>query len=168
MGHMSAPDTGRGSAPLIVEKGKWVGPPTSRWVADLIVAAPRRLAWRTPAGTVRARPRRHRTEATSVVEVSATTGGWWVATRLPGPRPRWKIDACTPVRIEDGVARFTDLDLDLVIGPGARVRLHDLGQMALRAREWRYPPWLVARALGGLAAALARRLLGWWPFDGSI
>ena len=168
MGHMHERDLGEGPAPLIIEKRKWVGPATSRWTARVVARAPGRLAWRTPAGTMRVRPRRHRTEVTPADEVSATTGGWWVATRLPGPRPHWKIDACTPVRVHGGVARFIDLDLDLVIGPGARVRLHDIGQMARRAREWRYPPWLVARALGGLAASLTRRLLGRWPFDGSI
>lgn len=169
VGTMGVMDPGLGVPRVRVVKHKRVGPAAADWEAVLVSAESRRLVWATPAGALRDRPRRMRTEVVATAEVTASTARWWIATRIEEPRPHWKIDAVTPPRLgPDGVLRFTDLDVDLVLGPGRRVALRDLGQMLRRTLTWRYPPRIVAGALLGIAAALVRRALGRWPFDGSL
>jgi hypothetical protein len=157
-----------GGTPVIVEKRKWSGPPSARWPARLLRGEKGRMVLLTEAGARRERPRRGRVELARDDEVAASTGGWWIATRVGG-RPEWKVDACTPLSAgPDGVVRFVDLDVDLRLGPGPRVAVADVLQGVRRATSWRYPPTYVLRALAGLADALARRVLGRWPFDGTL
>ena len=153
---------------MTVEKRKWGGRVTSRWIADVSAAGEHRLVWRTPAGTALERPgRSNRTFGSA--QRSATDGGWWVATLLgEGPARRWKIDAAAPAALTDSTLSFIDLDLDLRMGPGRRLAVHDVGQFVARAIRDRYPPRVIVYATGGLVAALWRALLGRWPFDGSL
>ena len=153
---------------MTVEKRKWGGRVSSRWIAHVTSEGGGRLSWRTPMGTVQERPERA-SRTVRETQHSAATGGWFVATRLgPGHARRWKIDAATPTTVRADAISFVDLDLDVVLGPGHRIAVHDLGQFATRAWREGYPPALVVRAVLGVVEALARAATRRWPFDGSL
>ena len=153
---------------MTVEKRKWRGTVSSRWAVRSTCPSPGRLIWLTTEGTLLERPGRA-PRATSDTWRSASTGGWWVATRVgEGATRRWKIDAATPPSIEGDVLSFVDLDLDVVIGPGCRLAVRDAGQFV--ARGWRdsYPPRVAVLAVLGVLAALGRVATRRWPFDGTV
>jgi protein associated with RNAse G/E len=77
------------------------------------------------------------------------------------------VDAALPATYENGVARFVDLDLDLVAGVGADAYVRDVLDFERRRIELAYPPEVVAAAWEGIrigSELLGRRL---FPFDGS-
>lgn len=153
---------------LAIEKRKRRGPANARWRARLLRADGGRLVWVTDAGTRRERPRRRRVDVAGSAEVAASNGGWWVATRVAADPGYWKIDVATPPRLRGGVLTYVDLDVDVIVGPGRRLVVRDLGQMAWRAVAWRYPPRIVLGATVGLVDVLVRIALRRWPFDGSL
>jgi hypothetical protein len=156
--------------PLIVEKRKWDGSVSARWIARFRRDG-RRLTWWTPAGTPRTHPRSDRQETTTHLEVSATCGDGWIATAIldaDGRLIRYKVDATAGAEAElDGVLAFIDLDLDLGIEDG-EVGVTDLIEFARRAEEMGYPPGTLSAVVTALDKALQRHRLGDWPFDGSL
>ncbi len=103
---------------VVVEKRKWDGTVSARWVARLVAGPPTVWCWRTDVGRIRQRPRLDALEVTQE-ELSLAGQDWWVLTALLGADgriERMKADAAAPVTSEqDALLWFYDLDLDLQI-----------------------------------------------------
>jgi Protein of unknown function (DUF402) len=157
------------SPTIVVEKLKWDGSVSARWRACLLDVGPGRLGWLTPAGTRRERPRRGMVDETGRDTIAAGADGWWVVTASldEDGEPRYLIDASTPPRLEEGVLRFVDLDLDLDV-EGDAVELRDVPQFMERVRNMHYPLEARRGAWDGLADASRRYWVRGWPFDGSL
>ncbi|MFN0145246.1 MAG: hypothetical protein ACKVT1_01940 [Dehalococcoidia bacterium] len=77
------------------------------------------------------------------------------------------VDAALPATIENGVARFVDLDLDLIAGVGADAYVKDVLDFERRRVEMAYPPEVVAAAWEGIRIGAELLGQGRFPFDGS-
>jgi hypothetical protein len=156
--------------PVLVEKLKWDGSVSARWEARAIDVGPGRLGWLTPAGTKRERPRRRTVDETARDALAVgEEDAWWVVTASPADdgETRYLVDASTPPRLEAGVIRYVDLDLDLDVD-GRAVELRDVPVFLERVRNMSYPPEARHGAWNGLADAARRHRASAWPFDGSL
>ena len=158
---------------IVVEKRKWDGSVSARWTAWALDAPDGCLAWATPAGTARDRPRRGTADVIPHDQVTVAPGGWWLVTAHgdgDGGVDHYLIDAALPPeRPEPGRVGFVDLDLDLRFpGDGSAGELEDLEQFHERARTMGYPESVCAGAWEGLARAHQAYVRGAWPFDGWI
>jgi hypothetical protein len=155
---------------VLIEKRKWDGSVSARWVADLR-RDDGRIVFVTPPGTRRERPRRGGVEVTRCLEVSGSGGAGWIVTAVAGADGalvRYEVDATVGDEERRGdVFAFVDLDLDLEIA-GGKARVEDLMDFAERRRTMGYPPGLLTHATAALDDALARWRRGAWPFDGSL
>jgi len=134
---------------VVVEKRKWDGTVSARWVARLVAGPPTVCWWRTHVGTIRERPRLDAREVVTQEELSLAGRDWWVLTALLGADgriERMKVDAATPVTSEpDALLWFYDLDLDLQID-GSTVIVRDADVLQRRAREMGHPDEVCRRA----------------------
>ena len=156
---------------VVVEKRKWDGTVSARWVSRLVSQQPSVWCWRTDIGTIRERPRLGALEVVTQEELSVAGQGWWVLTAFLDPDgriERMKVDAATPVAREtDRLLWFVDLDLDLQI-EGSTVIVRDEDVLVRRAREMGYPPEVCRRARAALDDVAARWATRRWPFDGAL
>jgi hypothetical protein len=156
---------------IAIEKRKWDGTISSRssgWLLDDLDGA---RCWLVPAGTADERPRLGRVEHPAADTILVAAGTWWIvsvklgADGEPGP---YRVDAgLSPGRPYEGVLRWVDLDLDLIL-QGSDVELRDHADFQDRARTMAYPPEVREGAWSGIHDAAYRHGTGMWPFDGSL
>ena len=156
---------------IAIEKRKWDGTIAARSSGWLLDDLDRARCWLVPAGTAEERPRLGRLEHSTADTILVAAGTWWiVSVRLgadgePGP---YRVDAgLSPGRPYEGVLRWVDLDLDLVLD-GGDVELRDREDFRRRARTMAYPPEVREGAWRGIHDAACRHGTGMWPFDGSL
>jgi hypothetical protein len=157
--------------PLVIEKRKWDGTVSTRWIAQAVAAPGDAVAWFTPAGTARERPRKGGADVTVTDQLGVAPGGWWIVTAHAddaGGIDHHLVDAALPPeRPSAGRLTFVDLDLDLRLAPGDEDgELEDVEQFHERARTMGYPPQICHGAWEGLAAVRLAYRRGAWPFDG--
>ena len=156
---------------VAIEKRKWDGTISSRSSGWLLEDLDGRRCWLVPAGTADERPRLGRVEHPAADTIAVAAGAWWiVSVKLgrdgePGP---YRVDAgLSPGRPYEGVLRWVDLDLDLILD-GSDVELRDHADFRRRARTMAYPPEVREGAWAGIRDAVVRHAAGEWPFDGSL
>ena len=85
--------------------------------------------------------------------------------RPDGPLAFVYCHVATPARIANGLITWVDLDLDVLVQPDGSFQILAEGEFATNARQWGYPPNVLARAWAAgaeLASMAARRAS---PFD---
>jgi uncharacterized protein len=94
---------------------------------------------------------------------------WWNvhAVFAPDGAPRgYYCNVATPSRHEGGEIIYTDLDLDLLVGPDGGFRVLDQEEYEERAARHGYPADLRASIAAALADLIAAARAGAAPFDG--
>ena len=103
--------------------------------------------------------------------IAVAAGAWWIVSLRLGPDGEpgpYRVDAgLSPGRPYEGVLRWVDLDLDLILA-GGDVELRDHADFRRRARTMAYPPEVREGAWNGIHDAAYRHGTGMWPFDGSL
>jgi hypothetical protein len=87
--------------------------------------------------------------------------GWWIATFWDQAESRWSVtvDICTPPRLADGVWTYSDLELDILAGPGTGdVQIVDEDEFAAACDGGFITPGeaVAARQAAGQVARLVR------------
>ena len=157
---------------VAIEKRKWDGTISSRSSGWLLEDLDGRRCWLVPAGTADERPRLGRVEHTAIDTISVAAGAWWIVSVKLGPDGEpgpYRVNAgLSPGRPYEGVLRWVDLDLDLILD-GPDVELRDHADFRRRARTMAYPPEVREGALGRHPRrGVFRHAAGEWPFDGSL
>jgi protein associated with RNAse G/E len=155
---------------VLVEKRKWDGSISAAERGRLIVVSGPMVAWLVVAGTERQRPAKGVTEILRVDELwTAVPGQWWVLCASAGPEgtiDEFILHAAAPFgRVEEGVIRWIDLDLDLEVR-GGDIEMEDEAQFHRNARTMSYPDHVVRGAWSGISRLAPRYTTGEWPFDG--
>ncbi|MEZ4235848.1 MAG: DUF402 domain-containing protein [Myxococcota bacterium] len=81
---------------------------------------------------------------------------------------RWYVNVATPARWDDGVVRWVDLDVDVILGADGRIAVDDEDEFAANTLALGYDDALVAevrRTTEAVRAAMAAREP---PFDDSL
>jgi hypothetical protein len=84
-----------------------------------------------------------------------------------GERRGYYCNLATPPALAGDEIVYTDLDLDLLVGPDGRRRLLDEDEYEERAARYGYPPAVREQVASALAALTAAAEAGRPPFDGA-
>jgi hypothetical protein len=156
---------------IAIEKRKWNGTISARSSGWLLDDLDGRRSWLVPAGTAEERPKLGRVEHPAADTIYVAAGAWWIASVKLGPDGEpgpYRVDAgLSPGRPYEGVLRWVDLDLDLMLD-GSDVELRDHADFRQRARTMAYPPEVREGAWAGIRDAVVRHAASEWPFDGSL
>jgi hypothetical protein len=158
-------------ARIAIEKRKWDGTISARSAGWLLEDLDGARCWLVPAGTAEERPGLGRVEHPAADTICVAAGAWWIVSVKLGPGGEigpYRVDAgLSPGRPYEGVLRWVDLDLDLILD-GGDVELRDHADFRKRARTMAYPPEVREGAWAGIRDAVVRHAAGEWPFDGSL
>jgi protein associated with RNAse G/E len=77
------------------------------------------------------------------------------------------VDAALPATFDGQMARYVDLDLDLVAGVGPEAHVKDILEFERHRIEFAYPAEVVAAAWEGIRIGSELLGRGLFPFDGS-
>jgi hypothetical protein len=156
---------------IVIEKRKWDGTISARSSGRLLDDLDGARCWLVPAGTAEERPGLRRVDHPEADTICVAAGAWWVVSVKLGPGSDigpYRVDAAlSPGRPYEGVLRWVDLDLDLILD-GTDVELRDHADFRRRARTMAYPPEVREGAWAGIRDAVLRHGAGDWPFDGSL
>jgi protein associated with RNAse G/E len=155
---------------VLVEKRKWDDSLSASERGRLVVVSGRMVAWLVVAGTERQRPAKGTTEMVETDELwTAVPGQWWVLCARAGQGEtidEFILHAAAPFRrVQEGVIRWIDLDLDFEVR-GGDIEMEDEAQFHRHARTMSYPDHVVRGAWSGISRLAPRYTTGEWPFDG--